>query len=141
MKHEIPIRIVVTNPLSGVAMQVQKGSGELLPPAEVSDESLIFDLTLNVDLSTGSPNFLGAFAQGPKDARFIYVNSGTLAGQANICWERRAKVSLMSVTREQVEQILETPVSRLETSMNGTGSDGGPTCASVKGIVWKVVKK
>lgn len=141
MKHEIPIRIIVMHPLTGVAMKVQKGRDELLPPRSVTDEALVFDFAVMVDLSSGSPNFLGKFAQGPKDARFVYVNSGTLAGQENTCWERRAKLSLMSVNRQQIEQVLAAPSSRLETSMNGAGRDGGPTCAGVKGIEWKVAKK
>jgi hypothetical protein len=31
--------------------------------------------------------------------------------------------------------------SLIETTMPGVGRDGGPTCASVKGIEWKVVER
>ncbi len=79
MKCEIPFRIIVTNPLAGVTMMVQKGKVELLPPGEKSAEKLVFDFDLTVDLAGDSPNFLGKFAQGPKNERFIYVNSGTYA--------------------------------------------------------------
>ena len=91
-------------------------------------------------LSTGSPNFLGRFAQGPKDARFVYVNSGSYAGVSHSCWSRRAKVSLMSITREQIQKALGDDAV-IETTFPGVGKDGGPTCASVKGIEWKVASR
>lgn len=141
MKHEIPVRISVIAPVPGVTMQVQRGRDELLQPSEISSDAMNFDFSVTVDLSSRAPNFLGKYSQGPKDARFVYVNSGTLAGQSDSCWERRAKISLMGITFEQVNQVLASPGSLLETSFIGRGGDGGPTCASAKGIVWQVVKK
>ena len=140
MKHEVQIRIVVVAPLAGVSMMVQEGKDKLLPPTNSSDDLLLFEFPINVDLSSGSPNFLGKFAQGPKDARFVYVNSGTYAGEHHSCWGRRAKISLMTVTREQIEQAI-ADGSVIETRFPGVGRDGGPTCASVKGLEWKVVKR
>lgn len=141
MKHEVPFRIIVSKPLTGVLMQVQRGRREFLSPTRVSVDSLLFEFEIAVDVSGGSLNFLGKYAQGPKDARFVYVNSGKQALQIDSCWDRRAKLSLMSVTREQIEKVLSSPSFRLETTMNGTGRDGGPTCASAKGLEWKVVRK
>ena len=135
MKHDVKFRIIVTDPLPGVSMQVQRGKNELLPPTKKGN-SLIFDFEISVDLTNGSPNFLGKYAQGPKDARFVYVNSGTYAGQHPTQWGRRAKLSLMSITKEQIEKALQG--SRIETTMPGVGKDGGPTCASVNGLEWKV---
>ncbi len=140
MKHEIPVRIIVERPLAGVTMQVQRGRDELLAPSKKGMDELVFDLTVDVDLSASRPNFLGKYAQGPKDARFIYVNSGTYAGQRHTCWSRRAKLSLMSVTAEQIRQVIAGP-GVLEATFSGVGRDGGPTCASVKGLEWKVVTK
>ena len=141
MKHEIGVRVRVLWPMRGVTMQVQRGKSELLPPVQQSDEELVFEFPITVDLSGAQPNFLGAYAQGPKDARFIYVNSGTYAGQGATHWARRAKLTLMDVTTHQLEQILASG-GRLEVSFPGTGGrDGGPTCASVKGIELSVVKK
>ena len=138
-KHEINVRIRVLQPLAGVAMQVQRGRDELLPPIENGNEELVFEFPLTVDLAGSSPNFLGRYSQGPKDARFIYVNSGTYAGQAHTCWSRRAKLSLMAVTASQVRELLEG--GWLEASLPGVGRDGGPTCASVKGLIWRIVAK
>ena len=140
MKNEVKMRIIVSDPLAGVAMMVQDGKDRLLPPLESSADNLVFEFSMNVDMSSGSPNFLGRFAQGPKDVRFVYVNSGTYAGTSHSCWGRRAKVSLMSISREQIEKTI-SGNAVLETSFPGVGKDGGPTCASVKGIEWKVVGK
>lgn len=97
-KLEIILRVNVTNPLAGVTMQVQEGKDRLLAPCETKRDRISFEFPISVDLSSGRPNFLGKFAQGPKDARFIYVNSGSYAGQPGIQWNRRAKISLMKIT-------------------------------------------
>jgi len=140
MKHEIPFRIIVDRPLPGVATRVQKGKGELLEPSSISDSGLSFEFEISVDVDGDALNFLGKFAQGPKDSRFVYVNSGTYAGQHATAWARRAKLSLMSITKQQI-QIAIDKGSFIETTMPGVGRDGGPTCASVKGIEWRVVSK
>lgn len=141
MKHEIPFRIVVSKPLPGVTMLVQRGRDELLSPSKASATELVFDFEIMVDMNGDALNFLGKYTQGPKDARFVYVNSGRQAGQEGTCWDRRAKLSLMSIMKEQIEAVLKDKDARIETTMNGIGRDGGPTCASVKGLVWTVAKK
>lgn len=139
MKHLIPMRIVVTWPLSGVSMMVQRGRDELLPPSEKSTEKLVFDFEVTADMTEARPNFLGKYAQGPKDARFVYVNSGTYADQHSM-WGRRAKISLMNIAGEQIQQVISKDGLVLRTEFQGVGRDGGPTCASVKGIEWSVEK-
>ena len=139
MKHEIPVRIIVLRPLPGVSMLVQRGKDELLPPSTKSAERLVFDFDLTVDMTETRPNFLGKYAQGPKDARFVYVNSGTYADQHSM-WGRRAKISLMSITGEQIQTVVTKAGTILQTEFEGVGRDGGPTCASVKGIECKVAK-
>jgi hypothetical protein len=141
MKHEVKFRIIVENPLEGVLMQVQRGKDELLAPSSETAKALVFDFEIFVDLSDEAPNFLGKYAHGPKDGRFVYVNSGTYAGHAHSCWGRRAKISLMSISKKQIEEVLDGKAARIETTFPGVGRDGGPTCASVKGIVWKAVAK
>ena len=141
MKQQIGMRIRVLGPLDYVSMQVQRGRDELLPPVKKSTAELVFEFSIGVDISSGIPNFLGPYAQGPKDARFIYVNSGTYAGDANSAYGRRAKLSLMTITKDQVDQVLASTSGKLETSFPGVGRDGGPTCASVKGLSWEVVSK
>lgn len=141
MRITIPLRIIVESPLPGVAMMVQRGRDELLAPAGANQKEFRFEFEIDVDISDAGLNFLGKYAQGPKDVRFVYVNSGTYAGENHSCWGRRAKLSLMTITREQVEKVMGSENLLLETTMPGVGKDGGPTCASVKGIEWKVAKK
>ncbi|MFN2500390.1 MAG: DUF5990 family protein [Pyrinomonadaceae bacterium] len=139
MKHQLPIRIKVLRPPAGVSMMVQRGANELLAPVSSVSDELIFDFEISVDISESHPNFLGKYAQGPNKDRFIYVNSGTLAGQFGSVWTRRAKLSLMSITLEQIEQAINEQMC-LATKYEGTGRDAGPTCASVKGLEWRVEK-
>ncbi|MEO8574089.1 MAG: DUF5990 family protein [Pyrinomonadaceae bacterium] len=141
MKYPIPFRVIVDRPLSGVKTRVQKGKEELLEPASISDSALSFEFEISVDVGGDYLNFLGKFAQGPKGSRFVYVNSGTYAGQPGTAWARRAKLSLMSITKQQIQRAVEDLESVIETTMPGVGRDGGPTCASVKGLQWKVVSK
>jgi len=138
MTHEIPVRIMIVGALPGVSMKVQKGKHDLVEPTSVLDDWLSFDFDIRVDLSSSVPNFLPPFGQGPKDSRFVYVNSGTYSGQKGTLWARRAKLSLMSISKEQVESVLASSGKRLEVVINGVGRDGGPVCASVKGIEWKI---
>ena len=141
MKQEIPIRIIVRDPLPDVTMQVQKGKDELLAPAQISANSISFEFMVTVDVNPDAPpNFLGKFAQGPKEQRFIYVNSGTYAGQKNSGWARRAKISLMTITRDQITKTVSSG-GTLEAAIQGRGGrDGGPACASVPVVGgWKVV--
>jgi len=141
-KHEIMLRVNVTEPLVGVTMQVQEGKDRLLAPSESKRDRITFEFPVSVDLSSGKPNFLGKFAHGPKDARFIYINSGSYAGQAGTRWNRRAKISLMKITSEQVTSVLSSPGSRFEVTIHGVGKDGGPVCASVPNAAeaWRIIK-
>jgi hypothetical protein len=141
-KHEIRLRINVVNPLTGVTMQVQEGKDKLLAPCETKKDRISFEFPVTVDLSNSKPNFLGKFAQGPKDARFVYVNSGCYAGQAGTEWNRRAKISLMKITAAQVIEVIETPGSKLAVTIDGVGRDGGPVCASIRSAEngWRIMK-
>jgi hypothetical protein len=131
--RELPLRIVVVAPLPGVVFQLQKGRADLVPPVETTDDRLAFELTVRVTPGKGgAPNFLGPFAQGPPASRFVYVNSGTLAGQGGSCWTRRAKVPLTAITWELIEQALAAPESLLKARIPGVAKDGGPVCATVR---------
>jgi hypothetical protein len=127
---DIPIRVRVVNPPSGVRFRVRRGRSDLDDPARVTDGEISFDLTVRVGdtRQDGLPNFLGPYAQGPPGGRFLYVNSGTLAGQTDSCWTRRAKVPFRDITWEMVEEVLSGEDMVLEARIAG---DGGPACATV----------
>ncbi|QAZ41490.1 hypothetical protein C1M51_12590 [Methylibium sp. Pch-M] len=134
------MRILVVDPPSGVQFAVQRGRSELLEPLPEQHADIQFELSLRLGspLLDESVNFLGEFAQGPSSDRFIYINSGTLAGQANSGWTRRAKLKLASIPRQIVEAALSTPEGVIEARVVGTMADGGPVCASVQphAVVW-----
>jgi hypothetical protein len=87
-------------------------------------------------------NVLGDFALGPPAGRFVYVNAGTLAGQADSCWTRRAKVKTAGITPALVDETLATPGAVLEARIAGAGRDGTPCCATVPLLDggWRVVR-
>jgi len=127
MDVEQPLRIVVLDPPPGVTFALQRGKNEPVPPSRSTPKQLIFDLTVRVR-DEDEPNFHGPFAQGPRGARFVYINSGTYAGQTNTPWSRRAKVHLCDITWALIGRAKGKP---LEARFAGTGRDGGPSCATV----------
>ena len=133
MDSEIPLRITVVNPPQDVDFCLQRGRAELVSRTRSDGQPLSFDFTVRARLSPDgeSVNLTGPFAQGPPAGRFVYVNSGTLAGQADSCWTRRAKVPLTGITRALVEALLASPGSWLEARIPGMARDGGPASATV----------
>ena len=127
----LPLRIVVVRPPPGVAFALQAGKSELLPPVLVSDEEVVLEATVLIrGRPDGSPNLLGPVTHGPPSDRFLYVNSGTLAGQADSRWTRRAKVKTAGITRSLVEDVLATPGAMVEARIPGTTRDAGPCCGT-----------
>lgn len=131
---ELPLRLVMLAPPQGVAIAMQRGAtdnGDLVEPAAVTAEGLIFEFTVRADLSAADkpPRLLGPFVQGPPNARFVYVNSGIYAGVQHPVWGRRAKIPLKDLTRDLIDSL--PPGQRLEASFAGKSKDGGPAAASV----------
>ncbi|HYW11960.1 MAG TPA: DUF5990 family protein [Longimicrobium sp.] len=142
MDRELALRIVIVRPLAGVVYRVQRGRGELLGPVAESADALVFDLSVRTgSRADGAPNFLGPFAQGRPDDRFVYVSSGTRAGQPGSCWSRRAKVRLAGISAGLVARALDTPGAALQVRIPGAMQDGGPVCASVRPLEggWSLV--
>ena len=136
----LTLRITVVDPPADVEFQVQHGRHELTAPVRVTAGAIVFEFPVRVGARpNGEPNFLGPYAQGPPDGRFVYVNSGTLAGQSDSCWTRRAKVPLTPIGWPLIDRARQQR-GVLEVSFKGTGRDGGPTCASVKleASAWRV---
>lgn len=131
MKQALWLRIVVVEPPTGVTLAVQRGRSELLAPVAITAEAVIFEFCVSVaDAAAAPPRLTGEFVQGPPGGRFVYVNSGTLAGQAASCWSRRAKIPLGAVDGGLLHAALQQPDSFLEARIFGTGRDGGRVCAT-----------
>ena len=126
------IRITVIDPPAGVRFGVQRGRSDVADAQHSTGAPLVFEFSLTVaDAALDPVRFTGEFAQGPASARFVYINSGTLSGQAGSPWTRRAKVPLSGVTPTLLAEALARDLT-LATEIAGRAKDGGPVCASVK---------
>lgn len=140
---ELLVRLRVEAPVPGVAWALQLGRTELSPPIRPYPH-LEFEATLRIIAGTNDTlDFRGAAVQGPRAGRFIYLTSGTRAGQPGSPWNRRAKVSI-----EGLRPLLAQHGSDLAgivgvASIAGTSRDGGPACASVPllGVGWSLVSR
>lgn len=129
---DVPARIIVVQPPAGVVFALQRGKQNLGVTATSTGRDLQFEFTLQAARAPdGSPRFLGEFVQGPASGKFVYVNSGTLAGQVESPWTRRAKVGLQMVKWVTVEHAAWQGGGLLEARIPGVARDGGPACASV----------
>ncbi|WP_373067304.1 DUF5990 family protein [Gemmatimonas sp.] len=128
----LALRLVLERPPHHVRWVVQSGKIAHLPPSAVDDESVTFDVMIRVvSTPAGTLDFRGDCVQGPRASRFVYLCAGTRAGDPSSCWDRRAKVSLMTLSTEHVKAMAAAPELRLEGRLRGTARDGGPACASV----------
>jgi hypothetical protein len=143
MERNLPLRITFLQPPRDVVFCLQSGKTEIVSPVRSAGGDLSFDFNVRVgQRPDGQPNFLGPFAQGPPAGRFVYVNSGTCAGQAESAWTRRAKIHLSSISWPLIEEALAAPDGILEARIAGTSRDGGPACATVPLLDggWKTAK-
>ena len=143
-KRELPIRIVLVAPPNHVVYGIQRGRGsqyEVESPQQPKRGDVVFDFSIAVAEQAGKPHFLGDYVQGASGRRFIYVDVGTCAGQKDTPWARRMIVRLDDLTWPQIEKAIK-PGWRLEARIQGTGADGGPSCATVTPIGgWQVVRE
>jgi hypothetical protein len=145
MTSELPLRLVLIDPPAHIDYGIQRGRGSKYETMFVQqrtrgDVSFDFSISVSVSGKTGAPNFSGEFVQGTPVRRFIYIDVGTCAGQKHTPWSRRMIVLLNGITQAQIDKALR-PGHRLCADIQGTGRDGGPSCATVPIIGgWKVVK-
>lgn len=141
--RELLVRIVVREPLAGVSFAVQRGKSELLAPSRETEAELVFELPLRIAAKPGGAglNVLGPYAQGPASDRFLYLNSGTMAGQTQTPWTRRAKIKTAAITQALVDAAAAQGNAMLLVEVHGRAADGGPCCGTVPplGGGWRVV--
>ena len=147
MQTEITLHIILINPFPEVVYGLQKGSGndyETIQKQKSNSQDLSFRFTAIVKgdrQKDQSPKLAGDFVQGPTGAKFVYIDIGTYAGQVNTEWARRLKVPLLGITWQDIDKLMADAKLVLETSIPGTGKDGGPNCATVKPFEgWKCKK-
>jgi Family of unknown function (DUF5990) len=133
MNRQVTFRIVLESPPAGVAFGLQKGSGsiyETIQAQRSKGRDLTFEFSAEAT-SASPPDFRGPVVQGPRGQRFVYIDIGTMAGQADSPWTRRLKVPFRDITAAMIEQAVKGDRA-IETRVPGTGRDGTPTCATVK---------
>jgi len=144
VERELSLRITLIDPPPGVTFRLRRGRADLVAPTHQSDERMSFDFTVRIAEGRPNlpPNLRSPFTQGPPASRFVYINSGTAAGQFDSCWTRAAKVPLSGITWELIERALSAPGVVLEAQIKGTGKDGGPACATVPLLGgWSIVPR
>ena len=134
---EIPMRIVIEQPVPGVRHSLQKGDTEILDPKESKDgEALSFDFAVRV---APGPKFFGDHVrrEGP-ERRFVYVRVGTAAGDHGSAWTRRMKIDIHDTPQDLLAQAI-AGKGVVEITVNGTGKDGTPACATVRPVGRRLV--
>lgn len=127
---EIALRITLVDPPLDVAFAMQHGRDQLHEATRATGATLSFDFTVRVRAATPLV-FLGPFTQGPPASRFVYVGSGTSAGDRLSCWTRRAKIPLVGITAALLRELEKNKGAVLEARIAGKSRDGGPACATV----------
>ena len=146
MENEITLRIKLLKPPAGVDFGLQKGAGsnyETVQKQRSAGQDLNFEFNIRLKTNNNSAfNFLGSFVQGPTSGRFIYIDIGTCAGQTDSMWSRRLKIPLTGISPETLQKLLTDKIMVLETRVQGTGRDGGPSCATIKPFEgWRLAKR
>ncbi len=127
----VDFRIVIEQPVVGVAHSLQSKDGEPLDPKQSrGGEPLVFDFPVRV---APGPKFSGdqVRREGP-ERRFVYIRIGQLAGDASSPWSRRMKIDIHDIGNALLDRAAKNG-GVIETRVMGTGPDGTPTCATVRG--------
>jgi uncharacterized protein DUF5990 len=81
MERKVTLRIIVERPPGDVDFGVQEGHGsdfKTVQKQRFTNEDLRFEFPIRVKEGKNRwPNFLGPFAQGPANNRFVYLDIGT----------------------------------------------------------------
>lgn len=127
---EIPMRIVIEHPVTGVRHSLQSGDHDVLDPRHsVAGEPLTFDFPVRI---APGPKFFGdqVRREGP-ERRFIYIRVGQLAGDCLSPWTRRMKIDIHDIPQDLLDRATNGD-GVVELTVNGTGKDGTPACATVR---------
>ena len=125
---EIRMRIVIEQPVTGVRHSLQaKEDGPLDPKTSRAGEPLTFDFAIRV---APGPKFFGdqVRREGP-ERRFVYIRIGQSAGDCTSPWSRRMKIDIHDLDQALLDRAMTGGI--LEITVNGTGKDGTPACATV----------
>lgn len=137
METELHLRIILEAPPPGVAYGLQKGKGSNFEVQQTQRSKkgadLLFEFPVRaIEDARKEPNLLGPYVQGPTGGRFVYINIGVYAGQADSPWSRRIKVPLQGITSAMLAAARDGKRVTLTARVRGTAADGSPSAATVK---------
>ncbi|AHE52492.1 DUF5990 family protein [Sphingomonas sanxanigenens] len=138
-RSEIRLRIIVEHPVVGVLHSLQaKDDRPLDPKASRNGEPLVFELPIRVG---PGPRFFGdqVRREGPV-RRFVHIRIGDLAGDPASPWSRRMKIDIHDIDPAWLDRAVDGG-SVIETTVNGTGRDGTPACATVRPVVRRLTDR
>ena len=146
MPEELSLQIILEQPPAGIDFGLQQGRGsvyETVQKQRSGTNDLVFDFLVTAKLDKdGQPDFAGVFVQGPRTARFIYIDIGQCAGQHDTHWSRRLKIPLTGISPAMITELSANSNKVLEVKVPGTGKDKGPNCATVKPFSgWRICDK
>lgn len=126
----VTFRIVIKQPVPGVHYSLQSKDGQALEPkASTNGEPLSFEFPMHV---APGPKFSGdQVRREGAERRFVYIRIGQLAGDASSPWSRRMKIDIHDIGMEMLERTMAAGAT-LQLTVNGTGADGTPACATVR---------
>ena len=111
-----------------VHLGIQRGE-EVIDDVPADRRQATFDASFRVGRKKdGSPNFLGPYAHGPVDDRFVYLSWG-VKSKAGFAMFRRLKLRLGHLSWRQIERSMESG-EPLRVTLRLTDAKGGPLCAT-----------
>jgi len=124
---EIRMRLVVENPVPGVAYSLQDKASTPVDAKISKGSTLSFDFPVRI---SDGPKFYGeqVRSEGP-ERRFVYIAIGEQAGQKGSSWSRRMKIDIHTIPQTLLDKAAKGKT--LEAVINGTGKDGTPACATI----------
>ena len=137
----IRLRITVVEPPPNVAWALQLNRDELVAATSRSAQGLSFDFSVEVvEDAAGKFRLRGPAVQGKPGERFVYLCTGSYAGDYRATSGGRAKVRLEGITRELVNAAKRSGL--LHVQFAGTGRNGHVAGATVPllGEGWHFVK-
>lgn len=114
-----------------VRVGIQRGQ-EVIDDVPGDSLEVMFRFLLRVKLEseTGKPNFLGPYAFGTIEQRFLYICWGERIAGAWVGF-RRAKIQMNHFSLECIENAIISG-KPIKVSINMTDMKGGPICGTIK---------
>jgi hypothetical protein len=127
---EIPMRIVIEQPVVGVIYSLQaKDDSPLDPKRSATGEPLAFDFPVRIE---PGPKFFGdqVRREGP-ERRFVYIRIGQSAGDHSSPFGGRMKIDIHDTEQALLDRAAKGE-GVVEITIIGTSAKGGPAYATVR---------